>query len=498
MAALGKTMADLFPDRPESAVLAAYDFTDASGKVLFQKVRYVPKGFSLRQPDGIEGWVNNIQGVAEVPYHLPELLAVARGERVYVVEGEKDADRLARAGLVATTNAKGAGHWPPGWGEMYFTGLNVVVIPDNDEPGLAHAKDVQNSVQPHAASVRLVELPGVKPGGGDVSDWLDDGHTIDDLLNLVDCTEKGTEPIPADDQPLEFIDWTVAYDPVDDLVERYVIPGRWTQNIGSAKDGKSSLTMWIAIKLSEGRDPFDGTAVEPVSVIYCDGEMGRLDLEALIRSMGHDPTTLPNLHCTERRPRLDTAAGAKRLLWGVDRHAARLVVLDGLNGFVNPEASENLSETWRMIFECTVLPLKERGAAILSNDNMGSDPSKGSRGSTAKNDKADGVVVVKRIDQGVRLTTPFPGRAGAYLDRLELRAEGFDGSKPIRYWRDAFVGWPSGTEVAVQILDRLQISLDWGGNRVRQAVRAAGETVSNEALAAAIRYRKLNPIRPRS
>jgi hypothetical protein len=334
----------------------------------------------------------------------------------------------------------------------------------------------------------------------EIADLLADPHALEEQVF------DDERPVPKenrtgwfDEEPLlEFIDWTVAYAPVDDLVEGYVIPGRWTQNIGSAKDGKSSLTMWIAIELSEGRDPFDGTAVEPVSVIYGDGEMGRLDLEALIRSMGHDPVALLNLHCTTARPRLDTTTGAARLLWGVDRHAARLVVLDGLNGFVNPEASENLSETWRTIFDCTVLPLKERGAAILSNDNMGSDPSKGSRGSTAKNDKADGVVVVKRIDEGVRLTTPFPGRAGAYLDRLELKAEGFDGSKPIRYWREIFAGWPAGTQVAVQVLDRHKIPLDWGRNKAGQALRDAGETVSNDALAAAIRYRKTTVIRPSS
>jgi hypothetical protein len=297
------------------------------------------------------------------------------------------------------------------------------------------------------------------------------------------------------EEPLEFIDWTVAHEPVDDLVERYIIPGRWTQNVGSAKDGKSSLTMWVAIELSEGRDPFDGSETEPVSVIYCDGEMGRLDLEDLIRSMGHDPAALPNLHCTDARPRLDTVRGAERLLWGVDRHVARLVVLDGLNGFINPEADENYSSTWRQLFDCTVKPLKERSVAVVSNDNMGKDPSKGSRGNSAKNDKADGVVRVMRTDEGVRLTTPFPGRGGAYLDRLELRAEGFDGRKPIRYWRDVLGSWPTGTQAAVKLLDRLDIPVKWGGNKVRQRVRDAGEAMSNEAIAGAIRYRKANPFR---
>ncbi|MGQ0849829.1 MAG: hypothetical protein ACT4OP_12095 [Actinomycetota bacterium] len=42
-----------------------------------------------------------------VLYRLPEVLAVSG--TIYVGEGEKDADRLASLGLIATTNPMGAG-----------------------------------------------------------------------------------------------------------------------------------------------------------------------------------------------------------------------------------------------------------------------------------------------------------------------------------------------------------------------------------------------------
>ena len=51
-----------------------------------------------------------MKGVRRVLYRLPELLA-RPDEPVYVVEGEKDADRLASMGLLATTNSGGAGKW---------------------------------------------------------------------------------------------------------------------------------------------------------------------------------------------------------------------------------------------------------------------------------------------------------------------------------------------------------------------------------------------------
>jgi hypothetical protein len=496
IAALGLTWRDLCGDdeRQRDVPLVVYTYFEESGEAVGYVKRWPNRKWSQARPDGNGGMVNK-KPTCPVPYRLPELARVPPGEMVFIPEGEKDADTLAREGLVATTNPMGAGKWPSEWGERYFQGLSVVVLADNDDAGRRHAQQVVASVLPYACEVRLLELPGL-PEKGDVTDWLLADHSVDELLDLVEATEPVTEANDnaEDELLLELIDWSVVHDPADDLVERYVMPGRWTQNVVGAKGGKSSWTMWLAVELSEGRDPVDGTPAAPVTVLYCDAEMGRDDLEALIRDMGHEPLALSNLHCSERRPRLDTDLGAAMLLGRVDRLGARLVVLDGLNGYIAPEADENASSTWRAIFDYTVQPLKDRGVAVLSNDNMGKDPTRGSRGNSAKTDKADGVVVAKKTEQGLSLRTTH-ARAGAYFDHLDLNAEGFDRSKPIRYWRGSG-GWPSGTQAAVQLLDRLGIPLEWGGKKVRQAVRAANETVSNEALAGAIRFRKANLIRP--
>ena len=75
-----------------------------------------------------------------VPYHLPALLAAA-GSDVFIVEGEKDADRLTELGLVATTNIGGAGNWTADLNE-HFRGRTVYVLTDNDEPGAKHGRAV--------------------------------------------------------------------------------------------------------------------------------------------------------------------------------------------------------------------------------------------------------------------------------------------------------------------------------------------------------------------
>jgi hypothetical protein len=152
-------------------VIAAYGYRDAGGRLLYEVVRRVPKGFACRRPDGAGGWVWNMNGVERVLYRLPEVAAAVRqGRVVFVVEGEKDADALVDLGLAATTNAGGAGRWRAEYGER-LRGARVVVIADNDEVGRAHAEAVLRCLAGVAAEARELALPGLG-AKGDVSDWI--------------------------------------------------------------------------------------------------------------------------------------------------------------------------------------------------------------------------------------------------------------------------------------------------------------------------------------
>lgn len=165
--------------RPRSTV-AGYAYRDENGDVLFEVVRFEPKSFAQRRPDGQGGWVWGLDGVRRVPYRLPQLLGTAGP--VYVTEGEKDADRLTELGLTTSCNPCGAGNWRPEFNH-YFAGRDVVILPDNDGPGIAHADDVARALFPFAKSVRIVWLSGL-PAKGDVSDWLDAGHMIAELEEI--------------------------------------------------------------------------------------------------------------------------------------------------------------------------------------------------------------------------------------------------------------------------------------------------------------------------
>jgi hypothetical protein len=166
-----------------SEIVAAYDYRDADGKLLYQACRMPGKKFLPRRPDGNGDWIWNLEGVPRVLYRLPELLdAVKRGEIVFIPEGEKDVENLTKLGLTATTNAGGAGKWRAEYSK-HLSGANVVVLPDADEPGRKHAEQVAKSLRGVAASVKVLELPGL-PEKGDISDWLAAGGTREQLERL--------------------------------------------------------------------------------------------------------------------------------------------------------------------------------------------------------------------------------------------------------------------------------------------------------------------------
>ena len=174
------------PDQADQQEVV-YSYRDASGKLVFQVVKKPGKKFAQRRPDGNGVWVWNLKGVDRVLYRLPELIARPEAT-VYIVEGEKDADRLAKLGLASTTNPGGAGKWRETYTED-LRGRDVLNLPDNDAPGRDHALKVAAAVHGVAKTVKIVELPGLREKG-DASDWLDAGHTVEDLGRIVDAAPE--------------------------------------------------------------------------------------------------------------------------------------------------------------------------------------------------------------------------------------------------------------------------------------------------------------------
>ncbi|WP_169794271.1 CHC2 zinc finger domain-containing protein [Alicyclobacillus shizuokensis] len=170
-----------------------YVYTAADGAPLFRVLRYGNgKGKWFIQERWEEGrWVRGRGETPAVPYRLPDVIkTVAEGRPVLIVEGEKDADTLASLAFTATTNPAGALKWPEDDDfNRYFTGADVVILPDNDDVGRRHAEHVARILSLFARRIRVVELPGLPPKG-DVTDWLEAGHSVGELLALIDRVDE--------------------------------------------------------------------------------------------------------------------------------------------------------------------------------------------------------------------------------------------------------------------------------------------------------------------
>ena len=172
-----------------------YDYTDADGQLRYRVVRLKPKDFRVKRPDPAKAgeWLWNLADCEPLPYRLPAVLsAIAAGETVFVVEGEKDADALTALGLTATTNHGGAGRWTPACSRHFAAGAKVVVIADNDRPGLNHALNVVRRLRDRGCAAFSLRLPDL-PEKGDVSDWINRGGTKEALLALVALKQVETE-----------------------------------------------------------------------------------------------------------------------------------------------------------------------------------------------------------------------------------------------------------------------------------------------------------------
>jgi hypothetical protein len=170
--------------------VATYDYPDEHGDLAFQVLRKegivdgeFRKTFLQRRPDPSKpgGW-DWTKGDTSILYRLPELLASDPAEIVWRCAGEKDADRLTSLGLTATTAAGGEGKWTDAQSQ-WLAGRRVVVLQDNDAAGETDVQRAMFSIGKVATSVAPLLLPNLPPKG-DVSDWLDAGGTVEELIDL--------------------------------------------------------------------------------------------------------------------------------------------------------------------------------------------------------------------------------------------------------------------------------------------------------------------------
>jgi hypothetical protein len=201
-------VADAAPAAPSRSnlspcIVATYDYRDEAGQLLFQVVRLEPKSFRQRRPDpsARDGWTWKLEGTRRVLYRLPEVLtAIAAGEPVFVVEGEKDVAALVALGFCATCNPGGAGKWLDDY-TATLRGADVVLVADKDEAGRRHVALVASKLHCTAKTLRTVELPDFNEPVKDAADYFAAGATAEDFRAVVTQAAPFLPPAALRDVP---------------------------------------------------------------------------------------------------------------------------------------------------------------------------------------------------------------------------------------------------------------------------------------------------------
>ena len=186
-----KSWRDKLTDFVKKPIEAVYDYKDANGKYLYSKIRFFGKviryavidkkndSFTMEKPKGVYSL-----------YNLPAAIrAIKKGYPVYITEGEKDVDTLKNLGFTAVT-AGSVSDWRSEFAH-YFTGARVVILPDNDAPGLELKDKILKSLRAFAHSIKVVITSQAEHG--DVTDYMNERHSKEDLKELI----KGVDAIVA-------------------------------------------------------------------------------------------------------------------------------------------------------------------------------------------------------------------------------------------------------------------------------------------------------------
>jgi hypothetical protein len=483
--ALGLRVGDYLPargrDNGRPLIVATYPYRDEEGRLLFEVCRRTDKQFPVRQPDpsAADGWATHIRGVRRVVYRLPELRAEAeRGGTAIVVEGEKDADTLARLGLVATSSPFGAGKWNDEYAES-FRGLSrVAVIPDDDTEGRDHATMVVRSVVAVVPDVRIVELYERGHSKQDVSDWLatatsnDEREQAKQLLfemvkatpvGLRDLNESVAEPVGSAGAPWTAEPWP-AFRDVAPEQHRYIIEGLLPEGMlvftaGPPKKGKTWVALATALATATGLALFgEYTVPQARDVLYVALEGSRTGIRArigaLARGLGIDPDGdgLDRLHILYRPGPFDLVdlSAATWLQEEAARVTAALVIVDVLRAAAR--FNENTAEDFALVRDA-VEPLLAAGRSIVLLHHFGKLTETQKERSPGERMAGTGAMY-GALDVGFLITR---SESGARRMRVEVEARDFAAPDPLGI---VILGTGSGEHGGFTYTDTAIITID--------------------------------------
>ncbi|WP_108819347.1 AAA family ATPase [Pseudovibrio sp. Alg231-02] len=400
-------------------VVAEYDYRNEAGELLYQVVRMEPKTFRQRRPLPNGGWEWKVKGTRLIPYRLTELTEALALERpVYIVEGEKDVDRLASLGIVATCNPGGAKKWPNHFAD-YFKGARVFILPDNDEAGSEHRDIVAKNLREVAERVAVVRLPNLQ-AKGDVSDWLDQGGTVE-AFNTATETAETWRPTRTHFPTIWFGEEDNA-PPRSWLIKNILASGEMSVLFGPSGVGKSFMAIDLGLRIAADMEWFDNR-VKTGTVAYIAGEGAtgaRQRLKAWRERHGiteRIPFAMIPTALDMRTPESPVSQLANDIASIGEMAGApvSLIIIDTLSRMMAGGTDADPRDMAAFIVNVEELR-KKTNAHILIVHHTGKDKERGMRGASTLRDCADTVIELERI-----------GESETCLATIDKQKDGEDG-----------------------------------------------------------------------
>ncbi len=257
------------PPAPASSGPAAapitYEIRNLDGKLVAYHHRFNKPGgkeMPFSRP-GFDGFGLHGLATKSLPlYRTQDLRDLPPNTPIVVTEGEKACDAVCAAGQVAVATY-GANVLPNRDALAPLVPFQVILWPDNDEPGRRHMRDVATSLQALGATVLQVNWPDA-PDKGDAADCASEK-----VLELVAAAEPVTVPpiLQRDRRRWTAADLLTAEFPAPTWLIPGILPAGLTLLAGRPKVGKSWLALQIAHAKGIGGEVF-GAAVDKGRVLF--------------------------------------------------------------------------------------------------------------------------------------------------------------------------------------------------------------------------------------
>lgn len=202
--------------REKRKIEAVYHYVSCNGRYAFTKIR-------LEEKRLLYGILENERFRYGLPRNTPRKSlkaiygsvqainkAITEGKPIFIPEGEKDVDTLTKRGYVAFTYGSSS-DWQSEFAEL-VKDADVVILADNDKPGIAVANTILKDIKTIAKSVKIiVPMPDIPKA--DITDYFEAGHSKEEFEQMINVvTEKSLLPEVSQVEVERLLSYKVDYD----------------------------------------------------------------------------------------------------------------------------------------------------------------------------------------------------------------------------------------------------------------------------------------------